>query len=262
MRLRCVLVEYRFVDILRECRSTNEELCRSRTHDSRENCRHDDTCRERREEIVRHDHEYLFDICARKLRRNIDTADHTDENCRRERDDDPRHSNVRCTFDLACRIDRHEANEDMRLTEITKTPCQGRDDSDRACRCAVHHERIEELGERSRKRRHRRVDTAERPYSRRRNSDDRAEHHDALNEVRPAYCHKTADERIRYDEHCAQDESHRVIHAPDRREQLAACDETARRIEKEEDQDEDRRDHTKRDAVIVETILHIVGKRE
>ena len=56
------------------------------------------------------------------------TADQTDKDGNAERDQDPNHRDTAGTLELVLVADRHEAQQNLRHTEVAQTPCHHRGD--------------------------------------------------------------------------------------------------------------------------------------
>ena len=100
LRLLGVLVDERAVEILCERRRRDEKLARRRAHDGGEHRREDEPRGDRREQLIRHDEEHRLRRRARERLREIDAADHAHGDRGREREDDPRHRDMRRPPDL------------------------------------------------------------------------------------------------------------------------------------------------------------------
>ena len=151
----------------------------------------------------------------------------------------------------------------MRLTEIADTPGEQRDELDGAeCRAVGLRERLE----------HRRLDAAdlrERAFETavcHRTADgddeDREEHHDALDEICARDREEPADERIENDRPRADEDRVLIRDAEHRLEQPPRRDEPRRRIDHEENQDENRGHDAQQIRRIVVAVLEEFRQRE
>ena len=263
LRLLGIFMDERAVEILRERRRRDEKLARRRAHEGREHRREDEPRGDRREQLIRHDEEHRLRRRARELLREEHAADHADGDCRGERKDDPGHRDVRRAPDLAGRADRHEAHEDVRLTEIADAPGEQRDELDGTERRAVGlRERLE----------HRRLDAAdlrERAFETavcHRTADgddeDREEHHDALDEIRARDREEPADERIEDDRPRADEDRVFIRDAEHRLEEPPRRDKPRRRVDDEKDEDENRGHDAQEVRRIVVAVLEEFRQRE
>ena len=154
---------------------------------------------------------------------------------------------------------RHEARENVRLTEIAKPPGHERDDADE-CRVV---EGIEYAG----RCRLLRGDSRRVPASHGRDGDGRhdqkrEEHHDALHRVGPADAEKAADRRIGKDTRRADDEGDAVVEGEDLLEENGTRDKAGRCVDREEDEDDESTRDTQHPALVGKAVLEIVRNGE
>lgn len=256
-------MDKRAVEILRERRRRDEELTRRRAHDGREHRREDEPRGDGREELIRHDEEHRLRRRARERLREIDAADHAHGDRGREREDDPRHRDMRRLPDLPRRADRHEAHEDMRLAEIADAPGEQRDELDGAERRSVRlRQRLQHRRLHARNLRERALEAAACHRAADGDDEDREEHHDTLDEIRARDREEAADERIENDRPRADEDRVLIRDAEHRLEQPPRRDEPRRRIDHEENQDENRRHDAQQIRRIVVAVLQELRQRQ
>ena len=130
----------------------------------------------------------------------------------------------------------------MRLAEIADAPGEQRDELDGAERRAVRlRQRLQHRRLHARNLRERALEAAACHRAADGDDEDREEHHDALDEIRARDREEAADERIENDRPRADENRVLIRDAEHRLEQPPRRDEPRRRIDHEENQDENRR---------------------
>lgn len=218
-------VDERVVHVFGNSRCRDQKLGRGRAHDGGQDGRPDEARQERREEFLTHDEEDFFRIGSDKRRLQDDFADEADEYGCGQGNDDPGHGDVFGFFQFHGVSDGHEAHQDVGLAKVADAPADGRDDGDDAGHAGVRYE-LEQLW---------RISSDPVQYGPQAavaddaydgDQDDGQEHHAALDEVRPADGHETAQEGIDDDYAGPNQQGVEVVQAKDSLEQLAAGDES------------------------------------
>ncbi len=150
--------------------------------------------------------------------------------------------------------DSHEADEDVRLAEVSYAPGQGRNDADDTGRARVWHH-VQQLRRIGGDAGHRFDGAADDDHADEGHEDDGQKHHAALDEVGPADGHEAAQEGVHDDDAGAEKQRREVIHAEDRFKQLPAGYEARRRINQEKDEDKYGRNDADQVLVVVEAVF-------
>ena len=167
-------------------------------------------------------------------------ADEADEDGNGHGDDHPDGGDTAGGLDLVLVLDRHEAQNDMRHTEVAETPCQRRNDRQKVIGVRAAGFRIVDARQREVARNRLCVvqystHTACLGHTEHDDADQRCRHDNGLDEV----------SEDRTDDHCCV-----VLPAEDRAEQLAAGRKARSSVGHEEDQD-DQRSNAHEDPVLV-----------
>ena len=153
---------------------------------------------------------------------------------------------------LPWRTDRHEAHDDVRLSEIPQAPGQRTDDADnrggRSDHCPVVRvdgaDSINSCG-----------DAAEMDDTDNRDGDERRHHHEALDEVRVGHGQESAHERIHDGDARDERQPQSIVHAEGGFEEGTARDHAGGDVEGEEHQDDRTTGPAQQMQRIMETIV-------
>ena len=237
--MAAVFAKQGFVEILGKGGGGDEQLGRGRTHDSSEDGRQNQPGRKRTEQQVGHYQKNGFAVAAGKRSCQINSADHANENRSCEGEDNPSHCNSGSLLNFGRRSDCHKAHEDMRLAEIAESPAeQGNEFNEGQHRSIRLGERIEILwidGVEGREGCRNTTDGIDRSHWHDQNS---KEHHDPLDEIRPADSKEAADQGVKDDDECPEQHGIDVRDTKNGFKQLAARDESGGCVDDEKDQDE------------------------
>lgn len=258
-----VLAEDVLVHVVTESGSRNQELGVCRTHDSGENCSHEDRSDCRMAEGLAENHEDTFwvldgeSVCA-----NVVVAQKTNHNDSAQADDDPGHGDTARVLDFFGVLDGHEANQDMGHTEVTETPGEAGNQGDES-NCLAGRGVGEEAHQVGVLCVHCIHGSSEATTG---NADDGGnhehcdEHHGSLDEVSPADCEEAAHEGVAHDHHSTDDKAGGVVQTEDGAEELSGSYKAGHGVEEEEGQDEEGGNHADNALLVAETVGEEVGE--
>ena len=153
---------------------------------------------------------------------------------------------------LPRRTDRHEAHNDVRLSEIPQAPGQRTDNADdRGCRSdhcpVVRVNRTDSINSRG--------DAAEMDDTDDRDGDERRHHHEALDEIRVGHGQESAHKRVHDGDARDERQTQPIVHAEGGLEEGTARDHAGGDVEGEEHQDDRTTGPAQQMQRIMETIV-------
>ena len=260
---RGVLAEEGLEEVTGDRGGCDEQLRGAGTHDGREDRRPNDARDERHRERLCHQDEDAFCIRILKRGREVCLADDAHGDGEGERQDDPCHGDVCRFFQVFGIRDRHEFDEDMRLSEIAEPPAEGGDHHDgKSAHAGGVREEGEEVGPFFRQDIHGRSGAAQCDGRSDRYIEDGEEHHRSLNEVSQSDGGEAAEEGVEYDDEGTDQKGVEVGQTEDSIEKLAGCNESGGCINDEEKNDEEGADEAQAVLLFFETVRQIVRDGE
>lgn len=258
-----VLAEDVLVHVVTESGSRNQELGVCSTHDSGENCSHEDRSDCRMAEGLAENHEDTFRVLdGETVGAHIVVTQEADHDHCTEADDNPGHGDAARVLDFISVLDGHETHQNVGHAEVAETPGQARNQGDKADCLAGRSvgEEAHQVGVLCVHCIHGSSKAAAGNADDGGNHENGDEHHGSLDEVCPADCEEAAHEGVAHDHHSTDDKAGGVVQTEDGAEELSGSHEAGHSVEEEEGQDEEGCDYADNALLVAETVGEEVGE--